>query len=288
MNEVISKGHLYIAQPPLYKIKKGKTERYLKNEKEFTEIIIGGGAEGVSIQGKDGKVVTGESITPLLVRVQDVKRALIEIQMERLDQRVIVGLSESGIAFNETSWKRDHIASLLNNIVAAIKARTIQEPVVDIVDDHDGEVAIHVKTRLRGVQYTTTVTRRLWISDKITTIRAVYTDARAQLGEGPYTITATGESKERASAESIEGVSDWVDARGRKGLAITRYKGLGEMNPEQLWETTMDPTNRRLLQVTIDDAIDADQIFTVLMGDEVEPRRKFIEDNALKIRNLDI
>jgi DNA gyrase subunit B len=288
MNEVISKGHLYIAQPPLYKIKKGKTERYLKNEKEFTEIIIGGGAEGVSIQGKDGKVVTGESITPLLVRVQDVKRALIEIQMERLDQRVIVGLSESGIAFNETSWKRDHIASLLTNVVAAIKARTIQEPVVDIVDDHDGEVAIHVKTRLRGVQYTTTVTRRLWISDKITTIRSVYTDARAQLGEGPYTITATGESKERASAESIEGVSDWVDARGRKGLAITRYKGLGEMNPEQLWETTMDPTNRRLLQVTVDDAIDADQIFTVLMGDEVEPRRKFIEDNALKIRNLDI
>ena len=288
MNEVISKGHLYIAQPPLYKIKKGKTERYLKNEKEFTEIIIGGGAEGVSIQGKDGKVVTGESITPLLVRVQDVKRALIEIQMERLDQRVIVGLSESGIAFNETSWKRDHIASLLTNIVAAIKARTIQEPVVDIVDDHDGEVAIHVKTRLRGVQYITTVTRRLWISDKIATIRLVYTDARAQLGEGPYTITATGESKERASAESIEGVSDWVDARGRKGLAITRYKGLGEMNPEQLWETTMDPTNRRLLQVTIEDAIDADQIFTVLMGDEVEPRRKFIEDNALKIRNLDI
>jgi DNA gyrase subunit B len=288
MNEVISKGHLYIAQPPLYKIKKGKTERYLKNEKEFTEIIVSGGADGVAIQSKDGRVVTGESIIPLLVRVQDMKRALIEIQMERLDQRVIVAFSESGISFNESSWKREQITALLPQVVAAIKARTLVEPVVDIVDDNDGEVAIHAKTRLRGVQYITTVTRRLWISDKITTIRNVYTDAHAQIGEGPYTITANGESKERASVESIEAVSDWVDVRGRKGLSITRYKGLGEMNPEQLWETTMDPTNRRLLQVTVDDAIDADQIFTVLMGDEVEPRRKFIEDNALKIRNLDI
>lgn len=288
MNEVISKGHLYIAQPPLYKIKKGKVERYLKNEKEFTEIIIGGGADGVSVQSKDGKLVTAESISDLLVRVQDGKRALEEIQMERLDQRVIVALSESGIQFNETAWKQDYLAGLLSQIVAAIKTRTIAEPTVEIVDDHDGEVALRVKTRLRGVVYTTTVTRRLWISDKISVVRTVYTDARKLVGEAPYTITATGDGKERETVDSIEAVSDWVDARGRKGLSITRYKGLGEMNPEQLWETTMDPQYRRLLQVTIDDAIDADQIFTVLMGDEVEPRRKFIEDNALKIRNLDI
>jgi|694.fasta_scaffold01624_10 DNA gyrase subunit B len=288
MPEVISRGHLFIAQPPLYKLKKSKMERYVKNEKEFTEIIIGAGVEGATIEAKGGKTTNADTIKPLLVRLIDIQPALEEIQMERVDKRVIIALAESGLAFNESLWSKQAVADLVPQVLAAIKTRVPTDPKVEVVDDHDNEAAFKVTTRFRGVTYVTTVSRRLWISDKITEIRSVYADSLKQIGEGPFTVTASGDGKERETIEAVEEVANWIDQRGRKGLAITRYKGLGEMNPEQLWETTMDPANRRLLQVTVDDAIDADQIFTVLMGDEVEPRRKFIEDNALKIRNLDI
>jgi len=288
MNEVISRGNLYIAQPPLYKLKKGKMERYIKNEKEFTEIIVGSGIENVSIDSNNGKSCKAEEIKELIVRVRDIQPSLEELEMERLDKRVVVGLAESSISFPEESWKREKIAPLIEAAAEAIKSRMPLAPQLELVDDHEGEVAIKVTTRQRGIPYYTTISRRLWISEKITEIRAVYRDAQATVGQGPFTISASGESKELEKVDSIEQVADWIDERGRKGISITRYKGLGEMNPDQLWETTMDPSNRRLLKVTIDDAIDADQIFTVLMGDEVEPRRKFIEENALKIRNLDV
>lgn len=288
MNEVISRGNLYIAQPPLYKLKKGKWERYIKNEKEFTEIIIGSGVENVTIDSKNGKSCKAEDIKALLVRVRDILPSLEELEMERLDKRVVEGLAEAAMDFPEDVWKREKITELLPIAEAAIKNRMPLQPTIEIVDDIEGEVALKVTTRQRGIQYQTLITRRLWISEKIDEIRKVYHDALQIVGEGPFTITATGESRELEKVDSIEDVANFVDQRGRKGVSITRYKGLGEMNPEQLWETTMDPTNRRLLKVTIDDAIDADQIFTVLMGDEVEPRRKFIEENALKIRNLDI
>jgi DNA gyrase subunit B len=288
MNEVISRGNLYIAQPPLYKLKKGKLDRYVKNEQEFTEIIIGAGVENVTITGKNGSSCSADSVKHLIVRVRDIQTSLEELEMERLDSRVIVGLAEAGFSFPEGGWGREALTALLPQMKEAMKRRLPFEPTLELVDDHENEVAVKVHTRQRGVAYQTQVTRRLWISEKITTIRQVYRDALNQVGEGSFTISATGESRELETVETIEKVAEWIDQRGRKGLSITRYKGLGEMNPEQLWETTMDPLYRRLLKVTIDDAIDADQIFTVLMGDEVEPRRRFIEDNALKIRNLDV
>jgi DNA gyrase subunit B len=288
MHDVIARGHLYIAQPPLYKLKKGKLERYVKSDKEFAEIIIGAGVDNVTVESNDKRVTQADTVKDLLVRVRDIQNSLEEIQQECIDERAIVALSESTIVFKETAWKRDEITALLPTVSAALAKRIPIEPKIEIIEDHENEVAIKITSRRRGATLTTVITRRLWISDKIAAVRNVYADTRKMLGEAPYTITATGDSKELEKMDAIEQVAEWIDARGRKGLSISRYKGLGEMNPDQLWKTTMDPTARTLLQVTIDDAIDADQIFTVLMGDEVEPRRKFIEDNALKIRNLDI
>ena len=288
MHDVIARGHLYIAQPPLYKLKKGKMERYVKSEKEFAEIIVGAGVDNVSIEADDSKKTKASDVSELMVRVLDIQNTLNEIRLERIDERALVALAESDISFSEERWSRDAIEALLPSITEAVERRIPIKPELELVDDHENEVAIKITSRRRGRTLSTLITRRLWISEKIASVRSVYSDTQKLVGAAPYTVMATGDSKELEKMESIEDVAQWIDQRGRKGLSISRYKGLGEMNPEQLWETTMDPTARTLLQVTIDDAIDADQIFTVLMGDEVEPRRKFIEDNALKIRNLDV
>ncbi len=288
MNEVISKGYLYIAQPPLYKLKKGKMERYVKDEKEFTTIIIGAGIDGLLIESSEGKKTRGEDVKDLVIRVSETLPLLEEFQMERLDKRVIVCLAESGLIFDSVSWKREDVEKNVPKLEQVLKARIPFDLTVSVVDDHESEVAIKFNTRLRGVRYETLVSRRLWISEKMKQVRDIFSEARVAFGAGPYRVMDGADSRDISTAENLEALAVVVDERGRKGLSITRYKGLGEMNPEQLWETTMHPEHRRLLQVTIDDAIDADQIFTVLMGDEVEPRRKFIEENALKIRNLDI
>jgi DNA gyrase subunit B len=288
MNEVISKGYLYIAQPPLYKLKKGKMERYVKDEKEFTGIIIGAGVDGLIIESSEGKKTRGDDVKELVVRVSETLPLLEEFQMERLDKRVIVCLAESGLSFDSVSWKREDLEKNVPKLEEVLTARIPFDLTVTVVEDHESEVAIKFNTRLRGVRYETLVSRRLWISEKMKQVRDIFSEARAAFGAAPYRIMDAADSREISMAENLEALAVVVDERGRKGLSITRYKGLGEMNPEQLWETTMHPENRRLLQVTIDDAIDADQIFTVLMGDEVEPRRRFIEENALKIRNLDI
>lgn len=288
MNEVISNGYLYIAQPPLYKLKKGKMERYVKDEKEFTSIIITAGSEGVTITSQDGRVTSGEDAKELLIRVRETLPMLDEFEMERLDRRVIVTIAQAEALIEKAAWKRSSLEQVAVEIEGLLKVTIPFDLQVTVFDDHDSEAGLKINTRLRGVRFETSISKRLWISERMMHVRQVFSDSKKLFGLPSFKVTEVGNPRELSELDGYEALARHIDDRGRKGLSITRYKGLGEMNPDQLWETTMDPTCRRLLQVTVDDAIDADQIFTVLMGDEVEPRRKFIEENALKIRNLDV
>lgn len=289
MNSLVTSGHLYIAQPPLYKVKKGKSEQYLKDEDEFNELIVRGGISGIAVRSRDGKITSGDELGTQVVNLKSAAAALDQFSTERLDPRVVKALALSSAKSSSVFTDKNEVESLRQEISNALEecgAGTCTVSVTDRSTPEGADYAIRVISRLKGVQRTTLLSRELWQRSDFVTLHRTMNDVK-KLGAAPFIIEETG-SEESSDYPSHESLAAAIDARGRKGLSVTRYKGLGEMNPEQLWETTLEVSNRRLLRVSVEDAIEADQIFTVLMGDEVEPRRRFIEDNALKIRNLDI
>jgi DNA gyrase subunit B len=290
MNELVSRGHLYIAQPPLYRLKRGKSEIYVKNEDDFADLIIGSGVDSVEVRSSDGVVTDSTNLKNHVLGFGKVTSLLGGFKDEKSDPRVIQTFARYLAVQPETFASKqtldaaiEEMKSLLDRYVSGDRSYTISE------SKHEGskDFVAQFTTRQNGVLRTTEISSRLFSRGDFVKLRKIYKDAES-LGKPIFSLFSLEKGEEVGSASTLDELAKLVDERGRKGLSITRYKGLGEMNPEQLWETTMDPTNRVLVQVKIDDAIEADGIFTVLMGDEVEPRRKFIEDNALNIRNLDI
>jgi len=287
MAEVIERGHLYIAQPPLYRVARGKKAKYVANDGELFEFLLEQGSEGKDYyQDSGAKSVSGDRLQTMvrsIHRLQGLQRRLAQ----RLDAKVLKLLVENGKLDAATMRSREKLEEYLQGVHATFKQVSREDETLTWTIHEDTEQDsfwIQFQRRDHGRIMVSRLDRDLVGTAEFAEAQKLCATLQTQVGEGAY--LASGEK--RQPVRHFEDVADFIEAEGRKGLTIQRYKGLGEMDPEQLWETTMDPANRTLLQVTLEDVVNSDETFSMLMGDAVEPRRKFIQDNALKVRNLDI
>jgi len=282
MRPLIDAGHLYIAQPPLYKVKRGQSERYLKDEAALEDFLISEGMENAVLQLHDGSQRAGNDLRTLLEHAR-VARALLTAIGKRynpwiVEQAAILGMLQTDIASDQAkaAGAADALAKRLNALAPELERGWICEPT--------GEGAFSVKRSLRGYTESYLLDGQLFRSAEARKLNEMASELQA-------TYLTVAELRRKDEVHRIRGPIDLlerVQAAGRKGITMQRYKGLGEMNPDQLWETTLDTEARSLLQVKVDHAEDADNVFETLMGDVVEPRRDFIQSNALNVVNLDI
>ncbi|MDP9033693.1 MAG: toprim domain-containing protein, partial [Myxococcota bacterium] len=290
MPELIERGYLYIAQPPLYRARRGKKDVYLKDQAALDRFFLEHGVDGLAVRASRGPTLTGDALFRLAERLRMYRRALSKID-RRADASILGHILH--VAPLGKSDLRDE--AQVQRSVPLIRAR-LESKKPDILplsidvawEAEHGAARIRIIPRAGAAARTVVLDWNLMDSAEYEELHAIEQDLRS-IGPAPYFVWEPGkEGADEVSLEDTDLLWDYLDARGRKGMQIQRYKGLGEMNPEQLWETTLDPNTRVMLQVRLDDAVQTDQIFTILMGDQVEPRRQFIEDNALNVRNLDI
>jgi DNA gyrase subunit B len=285
--EIVERGYLYIAQPPLYRVKRSKRELYLKNEQALEEYLLESAAENLELRvpGQPAPLA-GDELRRLARQAAKYKR-LLAVMDRKCDSRVVDGFVKAA-RLSKTDL-RDK-ATVVRSFKALQQyfdqfAPELSETELKLLDDNEhGGFKVVVPARAGGVRKATTIDFDFMDSPEFTDLTAIRASL-AVLGDPPYFLR---NGKEPIEFARVEDLADRVNELGKKGLTIQRYKGLGEMNPGQLWETTMDPERRTLLQVRVEDAYEADRLFSTLMGDLVEPRRAFIENNALNVRNLDV
>jgi DNA gyrase subunit B len=285
--DLIEQGYVYIAQPPLFRVKKGKSEQYLKDEGALEGYLLDLGIKDTTLRTANGTALTGDVLRKVVRQQILFDRVLDVVARQRRNREVVAALVRDA-EFNAAALAD---RPRLEGIIARVRDRLmVMHPDlaplnVAIADDAEHGVArLIARVRQNGGAQETHVDSAFCASPEFGELQRLAADLRAA-GEAPFEI-ATGEKTSSAPTLSMA-VAELL-TQARKGLDVQRYKGLGEMNPEQLWATTMNPDTRTLLQVRVEDAYEADEIFSTLMGDEVEPRRRFIEDNALSVKNLDI
>jgi DNA gyrase subunit B len=287
MPELLEQGHIYIAQPPLYGIKHGKSLRYLKNEREMEDYLMQRATEGVVVTvDKTGKQYSGAHLIKLMHGVHEYTTVYGKLNRWLQDKRLLDlllefvaddgGLFSNGFALKQL-FSDQEILSELGRVLEEIDYEQSLQ-----IDEEHGLHSLMVESKISGNKIS--ISWEFLSSAEWQRLFELYSEM-IPLAKPPLTVKENGN---RVGLNSREELLQYLLALGKKDLSLQRYKGLGEMNPAQLWETTMNPETRTLLKVSIDDAVQTDAIFTILMGDAVEPRRRFIEDNALNVRNLDI
>ncbi len=285
--ELIERGHVFIAQPPLYKTKRGKQEQYLKDEQALEQYLTNSALEdAMLIPGAGQPAISGAPLESLVATFRQVLR-MIE-RLSRIYPRTLLGelLYVPGLGVEQLVDERavaEWVRALANRVDAVAPAS--ERYALQVHADREHQIFLpKIALVAHGVPYTYLLNRDFLAGADYRAITAMAQTLAGLIAEGAEIVRG----ERRAPVASLREAIDWLLAESRRGVYIQRYKGLGEMNPEQLWETTMNPEVRRMLRVTIEDAIAADRIFTCLMGDEVEPRREFIESNALRVANLDV
>jgi DNA gyrase subunit B len=279
MTELVERGHIYIAQPPLYKIKQGKHEQYLKDEQELDEYLLQSSLKGAELITKEGGAIIKDEALTAIAKQMVLTEAVIRRIAGLYDESVLRAIQDVGDINLSDEANANKVAEQLRPILGAIGSEVIVAQ-----DTETSAYRLEVNKYVHGNLQSCVIDAAFLGSGDYRQINRTSHMINDLLGEGA--MIKRGEKEQAVTI--FKQALDWLLSEAKHGLNIQRYKGLGEMNPEQLWETTMDPKVRRLLKVQIDDAIAADEIFTTLMGDNVEPRRAFIESNALGVGNLDI
>jgi DNA gyrase subunit B len=286
MKEVVERGHLFIAQPPLYRLKKGRLEVYLQDEEAMEEHLLDLGTREAKLSVGGARKVAGEALKELL------KQVLIYMKtLERIDKRrdaVIMDAAVRLIGMDKAALKDElalqRAAEDIKRHLAATHADRLPFMYVVEEDAEHASFRLVCTTRHNGVARQTVLDYGSIVTPEFEQLRSIIAKV-GELSRPPFLLEMGGA---RFETDDIEQVASRVMSEAKRGQQIQRYKGLGEMNPEQLWETTMNPETRKLLQVRVEDAVEAEEIFTTLMGDAVDPRREFIERNALEVSNLDL
>jgi len=284
--ELIERGYIYIAQPPLYKVKKGKQERYVKDDQELNSYLLTLALSNAHLHvQKDTPAITDTALEELIKSYMSVQ-SVIKRLCRRYEDTILKEIPNLPVFLkddlNDSVKSAEYLDKLLILLNNSKPSGVEYSAVSNKLEDSD-YAQLEITKIVHGLDHITTITADFFDSPEYKLMNELFQKLEGLFSEGSY--IQRGEKTQLVS--NIDDVKNWLFEEARRGLNIQRYKGLGEMNPEQLWETTMNPETRRMLQVRIEDAIAADEVFTTLMGDQVEPRREFIEANALSAMNID-